>query len=230
MLSFSNLLLSFSYHDSIFAMKSPQATLVLRIPAPLHRRLKQEARDAEMSLNRHCRMLLSRQPGSFAAERPPSSYAIAAGDSRPMEQLQSLSAEVLEAWGGKIEGLALFGSFARRRETENSDVHLLVVLSQDVTLDRDIYSRWQSRKICGHEVAPLFVQVPAEGERIGGLWYEVAIDGIVLFDRDLRLNRFLSGVRDLIAGGRVKRMITHGHPYWVYADQVVREDPRLEAS
>jgi hypothetical protein len=30
------------------------------------------------------------------------------------------------------------------------------------------------------------------------------------------LNRFLSRVRNLIADGRVRRMLTHGHPYWVH--------------
>ena len=127
---------------------------------------------------------------------------------------------MLETWGSSVEGLVLFGSFARGRQTANSDIDLLVVLNRSVTLDRDIYSRWRLRKFEGREVAPLFVQIPGEGERIGGLWFEVALDGIVLFDRDLRLSRFLSHVRDLVAGGRVRRMVTHGHPYWVHSDKV----------
>lgn len=203
-------------------MKSPRATLILRIPSFLHQRLKQEARDADLSLNKHCCTLLSRRTGGSSAEGSPISLTLETGNSRRTALLQDLSVRVLETWGSNIEGLALFGSFARGRETAKSDIDLLVVLSNNVTLDRDIYSRWQLRKFGGREVAPLFVQIPGEGERIGGLWFEVALDGIVLFDRNLHLSRFLFHVRDLIAGGRVRRMVTHGHPYWVHSEKAAQ--------
>lgn len=145
---------------------------------------------------------------------------LGAGRRDQPESLQALSAGVLETWEDRVEGLVLFGSFARGRQTADSDIDLLVVLNRSVTLDRDIYSRWRVRKFEGREVAPLFVQIPGEGERIGGLWFEVALDGIVLFDRELHLSRFLAHVRDLVAGGCVRRKVTHGHPYWVYSDKV----------
>ena len=220
---FPILLLSNSYHAIISPMKSPQAALILRIPSSLHQQLKQEARSADTSLNKHCRALLSRRSRDASAEGTSVSLTLAAGRSRRAVLLQDLSARVLEAWGGDIEGLVLFGSFARGRQTANSDIDLLVVLNGNVVLDRDTYSRWQIRKFDGREVAPLFVQIPGEGERIGGLWFEVALDGIVLFDRNLHLSRFLCHVRNLVAGGRVRRMVTHGHPYWVHSDQAGQE-------
>jgi len=125
--------------------------------------------------------------------------------------------------GGDIDGLVLFGSLARGQETASSDVDLLIILNRSVALDRDVYSRWQFDRFAGREIAPLFVHLPAEGERAGGLWLEVALDGIVLFDRDLRVTRFLSRVRNLVAGGQVRRMVTHGHPYWVYSGDVTPE-------
>jgi predicted nucleotidyltransferase len=164
-----------------------------------------------------------------AAEGSSASFTLAPGNSTRRARLQDFSARVLESWGSSIEGLALFGSFARGRETATSDIDLLVVLNRGVTLDRDVYSRWQLRKVDGREVAPLFVQIPREGERIGGLWFEVALDGIVLFDKDLNLSRFLSHVRDLVADGRVRRMVTHGHPYWVHSDQTARDSSSAEA-
>ena len=136
--------------------------------------------------------------------------------------LQDLAAAVLATWERSVEGLVLFGSFARGTQTASSDIDLLVVLDQSVTLDRDLYSCWRPRKFEGREVTPLLVQIPGKGERIGGLWFEVALDGIVLFDRDLHLSRFLSHVRELVADGRVSRMLTHGHPYWVYSDKTGR--------
>ncbi len=197
-------------------MKSDRATLILRIPSSLHRQLKQDAHAADISLNRYCLSLLGRRASHSSGEPPPVSLTLSAGRS----SLQDLSAGAFETWGSSVEGLVLFGSFARGRQTANSDVDLLVVLNSSVTLDRDVYSRWRPRKFEGHEVAPLFVQIPAEGTRVGGLWFEVALDGIVLFDRNLHLSRFLSHVRGLISGGRVRRMVTHGHPYWVYSDRM----------
>jgi predicted nucleotidyltransferase len=221
-------LISNSYHDIVFCMKSPRATMILRIPSSLHQQLKREARSADMSLNKHCRALLSKRERDSSAEEPGISLT-QEGSSR-RTPLQNLTARVLETWGGDLEGLALFGSFARGRETSHSDIDLLVVLNRKVTLDRDVYSRWQPHKFDGRDVSPLFVRIPGEGERIGGLWFEVALDGIVLFDKNLRLNRFLSHVRDLIVDGRVKRMTTHGHPYWVHSDRVARDSPPVKGS
>ncbi len=201
-------------------MKSSRATLILRVPSSLHQQLKQEARSADLSLNRFCRRLLSRRTTDFETEGAPMSMTLGAGRPDRPESLQDLSAGVLETWADRVAGLVLFGSFARGRQTANSDIDLLVVLNRSVTLDRDIYSRWRACKFEGREVAPLFVQIPGEGERIGGLWFEVALDGIVLFDRELHLSRFLAHVRDLVAGGRVRRKVTHGHPYWVYSAKV----------
>ena len=200
-------------------MKSPLATLILRIPPSLHRQLKQDARAADTSLNKHCRALLNRKPKGVGAGDVPVFLTLAAGSACGSAPLQDLVARVIETWGNDIEGLVLFGSLARGRQTANSDIDLLVVLNRSVVLDRDLYSRWQLRKFEGREVAPLFVHLPGKGGRIGGLWFEVALDGIVLFDRDLHLSRFLAHVRSLVAEGRVRRMVTHGHPYWVHDDK-----------
>ena len=132
---------------------------------------------------------------------------------------------VLETVGDDIDGLVLFGSMARGQQTASSDIDLLIVLNRSTILDRDVYSRWKLGRFAGREIAPLFVHLPADGERVGGLWLEVALDGVVLFDRDLRVTRFLSRVRNLVAGGRVRRMITHGHPYWVYSEDAALEFP-----
>jgi hypothetical protein len=46
------------------------------------------------------------------------------------------------------------------------------------------------------------------------VWGEVAIDGVILFDRDLRLSSCLNRVRRDIAAGRIVRRLAHGQPYW----------------
>jgi predicted nucleotidyltransferase len=207
-------------------MRRAGSTLLLRIPSALHQRLKQQARSADLSLNKHCLALLSGKAMHNSQAASSGSLTLASGAGCRAALLQDLSARVLETWVDDIEGLVLFGSFARRRETSRSDIDLLIVLRGSVDFDRDIYERWQIREFGGREVAPLFVHIPGEGERIGGLWFEVAIEGIVLFDRELQLSRFLSQVRNVIADGRVKRMVTHGHPYWVYSSVATHEESR----
>ena len=211
-------------------MNSKLATLILRIPSSLHQQLKQDARSADLSLNKFCRSLLSRRVGNPSAEKTPVSMALGFGGSHQTKLLRDVSMQALETLGDNIEGLVLFGSYARGRQTANSDIDLLVVLNSSMTLDRDVYSHWQPRKFNGREVAPLFVQIPGEGERIGGLWFEVALDGIVLYDKDLELSRFLSHVRNLVADGQVRRMVTHGHPYWVHSDKIGRDLSSLGGS
>jgi predicted nucleotidyltransferase len=206
-------------------MKSKRAALILRVPPSLHQQLKQEARSADMSLNKHCLGILGGKARTSPARRSTLNLRHPPSASSPTNALKDLAARVLETVGDDVEALVLFGSFARGQELEGSDIDLLVVLNDHVALDRDVYSRWQFGKFFGREVSPLFVQIPAEGERIGGLWFEVALEGVVLFDRDLRLSRFLSRVRNYIAVGRIRRMITHGHPYWVHSGEVVRNLP-----
>jgi hypothetical protein len=64
-------------------------------------------------------------------------------------------------------------------------------------------------------VSPQFVALPPTPKDAGGIWLEVAREGIVLCDRDARLARFLIALRDLVAEGGVTRRKVHGHPYWV---------------
>ena len=51
----------------------------------------------------------------------------------------------------------------------------------------------------------------------GGFWAEVAVDGIVLFERDWRLSTHLARVRRAIAERRLVRRLAHGQPYWTEA-------------
>jgi hypothetical protein len=46
---------------------------------------------------------------------------------------------------------------------------------------------------------------------------EVAVSGMVLFERDGRVSTHLVRVRGDIAEGRLVRRIAHGQPYWTSA-------------
>ena len=59
------------------------------------------------------------------------------------------------------------------------------------------------------------VRMPEAGHVAGGgLWPEIALDGIVLFERDGALSRKLVAIRRAIADGRLVRRTAHGQPYW----------------
>jgi len=49
---------------------------------------------------------------------------------------------------------------------------------------------------------------------VAGIWAEVALDGLVLFEQGLRLSTRLVQVRREIAAGRIVRRVAHGQPYW----------------
>ena len=57
-------------------------------------------------------------------------------------------------------------------------------------------------------------RTPAAEGRFSGLWAEVALDGLVLLEREWSLSEHLARVRRAIAAGRLVRRVVHGQPYW----------------
>jgi hypothetical protein len=64
-------------------------------------------------------------------------------------------------------------------------------------------------------LSPHFVHLPDDVEGAGSLWYEAAMDAIVLFDREGRISRFLRSIRRSMAEGKLQRKSAYGHPYWI---------------
>jgi predicted nucleotidyltransferase len=174
---------------------------VLRIDPRLHAALRQAAADAGMSLNEYCAHKLA-EPTGGASVWP-------AG-----HEVVRRAATVLDR---ELVGVVLFGSRARGEHRGGSDVDVLVVADRSVRLNRELYARWDERAIelDGHRVEPHFVQLPLAGASRPGLWAEVALDGVVLFSRDLELPSALAAIRRDIADRRIVRKTSHGQPYWV---------------
>ena len=132
-----------------------------------------------------------------------------------------LKQRLIQRWRAKLEGLILFGSTARREATTRSDIDLLIVFKPKSRLSRKLYSEWDAivRGIRldrrDREISPQFAVLPRGLSDAGGLWYEVAIEGIVLWERGMEIVRFLAWIREAMARGRIRRAETHGHPYWI---------------
>lgn len=194
-------------------MREPSGRFVIRIPKDLHERLRREAMHTGRSLNRVCIEKLQAERPSCAA---PGTAAARAGPISP-ESLDEISLR----WSDDLVGLVLFGSVARGEATENSDIDLLLVMRPEARITRSLYSRWEAfcRESGGmHDldrISPHFVNLPRSVSEAGGLWYEAALEGIVLRERDCRVSRFLRSAREAVAHGRIRRRWLHGSPYWI---------------
>ena len=120
--------------------------------------------------------------------------------------------------GDSLLGVVVFGSVARGDHRNASDVDILAVADHRVPINRGLYRRWDGEpelRWDGHRVEPHFVQLPAAAATPSGLWAELALDGLVLFERGLAVSSWLTAVRRQIAEGRFRRRVTHGQPYWI---------------
>jgi predicted nucleotidyltransferase len=173
---------------------------VLRIDPGLHAALRRAAAEAGLSLNDYCARRLA-SPGADAASLPGAAAAVARAGG---------------LFGADLVGVAAFGSWARGEATSGSDVDVLVVLEATVPLTRQLYREWDGGPVdwSGRPIEPHFLHLPTPDRTGAGIWAEVALDGIVLFERGLRLSRCLAGVRGDIAAGRLVRRLVHGQPYW----------------
>jgi predicted nucleotidyltransferase len=119
-------------------------------------------------------------------------------------------------FGGSLVGIVAYGSWTRQDLSDTSDVDVLVILEAAIGLTRDLYREWDEEPVRWgrHVVEPHFVHFPAD-DHVSGLWAEAAIDGVVLFDRDLIVARKLVGIRRRIMIGELERRTIHGQPYWV---------------
>jgi predicted nucleotidyltransferase len=114
-------------------------------------------------------------------------------------------------------GLILFGSHARGTPRTTSDIDVLIVLGERRFPTRADYTRWdeQVQRAVDARVSPHLVAWPRSVAEVGGLWREVARDGIVLWEPDGALTRLLSDIRAHIERAGDRRQSIHGQPYWV---------------
>ena len=182
----------------------------LRIPESVYAALRKRAKAEGMSMNQFAGETLRRSLGTSAsALHGPNPAPTAA----PWAAVVS---RALALFGDRLAGILLFGSVARGTESERSDIDVLIALSSDTSIDRGLYDRWD--EAVGNEVdrriSVHFAALPSDPEDAGSLWFEAALDGIILWEREAEISRLLSGIRRLFLSGRVERRLIHGHPYW----------------
>ncbi|NBV51016.1 toxin-antitoxin system HicB family antitoxin [bacterium] len=182
-------------------MQKPSGKFVLRLDPMLHALLQKWAAQQNLSLNQLC------------LER-----VLGAGLGRNHPEFQSTLLKALYAamriHGEDLEGVILFGSWARGEQREGSDMDLLVVLREGGSIKRDLYRKWDALEATC--VEPSIVALPASKNVPSSLWAEVSIEGILLFERNQKVRNYLVKVREAIANGVLRRERTHGQNYWVH--------------
>ena len=192
----------------------PSGRFLLRIPPDLHQSLRARAADAGRSLNQFCRTALEAAAGGRTDAGPASGSA---------------AAEIVAGeFGHRLEGVVLFGSRARGDAGPWSDVDLLIILARDAPVTRALYRIWDARlaeapavRGLGPNVNPHFAHLPGDAagsapDGGGALWLEVALHGIVLWQRTWAVSRWLGDARERMAEGAIRRHHAHGQPYWSY--------------
>jgi hypothetical protein len=183
------------------------------MPGHLHAKLRQEAAGTGLSLNQVC---ITRLQASQSLSAEFGTKGAAADLIIP----EFLSA-IVRRWLDELVGLILFGSAVRGDATEDSDTDLLLVMKPEVKIARDLYRRWDGfcdEHSCTRDygrISPHFVNLPGSVQEAGGLWYEIGIEGIILWESDRRVSRFLRSVRAAMGQGKIRRRMVHGSPYWI---------------
>ncbi len=178
---------------------APSGRFVLRLDPALHGLLRDDASRSGLSLNEYCTRRLAAQ-----------------GITGPAAKIVGRATALC---GEQLNGVVVFGSWARDQLADGSDVDVLIVVDGAIAITRSLYRQWEAEPLDweSRPVQAHFVRLPESGMRISGLWAEAAVEGVVLYDRDLSLARRLVEIRRRIVAGEIVRREIHGQPYWVEA-------------
>ena len=90
------------------------------------------------------------------------------------------------------------------------------MLDRRVPLTRALYRAWDAEPAAwdGRPIEVHLAHEPAADAAPSGLWAEVALDGLVLYERGHQLSAALTRIRREIAAGRSVRRVAQGQPYW----------------
>ncbi len=179
------------------------ARFLLRLPAALHRELVANASAEALSLNEYCVRRLGGPDLRIAAR----------------QEVAAVLASAAAVAGAHLLGVIAHGSWVRSEARDSSDVDVMIVVDGSVPLTRSLYRAWDSAAPTwdGRTVDAHFVHLPAAGSRASSVWCELAVEGLLLSDRDGALSAALVDVRRAIAHGRLVRKTAHGQPYWTEA-------------
>ena len=172
------------------------------MPLELHQKLKTQAAGQSLSLNEYCSRIL-------ATATPDYPTAGSLG--------RELLTRALDVVGSGLVGIIVFGSWIRGDANDSSDIDVMLVVDEGVEIKRSLLTRWDevTLRFDNRTVEAHVARLPDKREIVSGLWAELAVDGVIVFERGLELSRTLGRIRSEIALGRLQRRRSHGQDYWV---------------
>lgn len=176
---------------------SSHSKILLRLPKALHDAVKMRAAAAQVSINK----LLERYIARGIADQVDNDAATLVID------------EARRDFGDSFKGLLLFGSRARGDSHDTSDTDLLLVLADDIRIERSLYRHWD--QILPEHISLQITHLPSSAEDAGSLWLECALDARILSDPSGEIASFLSKAKGYITSGHVVRRVVHGQGFWV---------------
>lgn len=187
-------------------MTGRSGKFVLRIPEELHRLLTKEARLKNISLNSICEDLIQK---GLSVSSPEEQEIL-----RHAQQVAGIE---------NLLGVVIYGSWARKDVRDSSDFDVLIVVRNEKKINRRLYQDWDllNLKMDNKDVEANFVYLPSLEKSPAGIWAEIAIDGIVIYEKEFAVSRYLSFVRQNIADHKIQRFFSHGQPFWIVNDQKV---------
>ena len=167
---------------------------MLRLNPTLFKSLKTAALAQKVSINAYCVSLLSQKT------------EVASEHAEVIQKLQKIFSD-------DLLGVVLFGSTARGTQTATSDVDLMIVLKSRRPIGNVLYRQWDN-EFDSAKLSPHFVHLANDLEKVGSLWLEVALEGKTLSDPTRQIEKAIGKLRQLIAQGKFRRLMTYGVPYW----------------
>lgn len=186
---------------------SHSGKFVLRLPPRLHKELVTHAHKEGVSLNAMCLQLIT------SALHPTSTASWSDVLAPVIHYLQT-------HYGKNILGIIVFGSQITETATEDSDLDLLVVLSDMTAIRRGLYRDWDHNAphIEDYLLDPHFTHLPSDIQNIGAVWLEAATSGEIVYDTQNQIQKMLIQIKQPIKSGKIRRGWSHGHPYWTRSD------------
>lgn len=165
---------------------------VLRISPEMHALLKEEANQKNISLNQIINLKLQQK------------------------KLNTFKC-IEKIFKKNLRGIVLFGSYVRGETRASSDIDLLLVLSDNIKIERGLYQIWDDKitPILGEKYSPQFSHLPPSIDSISSLWLEVGLEGEILFDPTGVIKKHIYKIKNEISSGKYIRKMTYGHPYWI---------------
>lgn len=180
-------------------MKQYSGKFLLRLDKNLHRRLVEEAKHQNISLNQ---LVLSKILSDGITRRPESIFL--------NDLIQKLN----------VDAVVEYGSYVRGEANESSDIDWLIILPKNQKIIRQTYREVQAiqEKYTSNEyvkkISIHLMHAPENFEELSNFWLEVGLEGKILID-NANFSSVLTEIKNLISRGKYLRKLSGGQPYWI---------------